>query len=83
MRHHHQPGNIVSAGAMRMASHNVQTTVSHAELLAQIAEDAFTPQMHARRGSAKGESTSRLLQAITQVVVVAIAERFVQQSGLS
>ena len=65
-----------------MTGDHVEPPIADTELLPQIAAKSFTPYVHAHRGSTEGEAVACLLQAVAQVVVVAVSETLVEQSDV-
>ena len=66
----------------RWRRHQVETSVAETVLLREVAGHAVAPSMHAGRLAANHQAVAGGDQAIAQVVVVPVAERFVEPADL-
>ena len=80
MRHHQRGRDAIARHAAWVPLHHVEPAVAESVLLAPVAGESVAPMMMASRLRTVRERPARASQAITHVVVAAVADRFVEQS---
>ena len=83
MRHHPGRRYRIAADTPGMLGHEIDAPVTKPVLLAEIANQTFAPPVYAPHFSAETQPIAGRTQPITEVVVVAVPEGFVEKTNSS
>ena len=79
---HHGSRNIVAGHAPRVPGDHVEPPISDTELLSKVTAEPLAPHVDTRGSATERQPVACLVQAVAQIVVVAVSKALVEKPNL-